>query len=147
MKRIATLGALVLSFLLLQAGGPGFAQQAAQKQGAQKQAAPPCPKALPEDVHVQKVWETAKGPKEPEIAVLQFSGDEYKEFNRDQKQYLNDHCIFPVPVRRAVSTVDLSEDEVHKKKAEAKKDDPCVAVVVHTKYSTFATISSCRDRP
>ncbi len=142
MKRIATLGPLVLSLLLLQAGGPSFARQ-----GAQEQAPPPCPKALPKDAHVQKLWETKQGPKEPEIVVLQFSGDEYKEFDRDQKQYLNDYCIFPRPVRMAVSRVDLSEDETHKKKAEANKDDPCVVIVVHTKYSTYATISSCFVRP
>lgn len=139
MKRIAILGLLVLSLFLLQAGGPSFAQQ-----GAQKQAPPPCPKALPKDAHVQKLWEIQGYPKEPQIAVLQLSGDEFREFDRDQKQYLNDYCIFPRTVVRTVSRVDL-DHEAYKKKAEAGKDDPCVVTIVQGHYCA-ATISSCFGR-
>ncbi len=102
MKRTTTLGLLVSCLLFLLAGGLGFAQDAAKKaapKAAEKKPRSPKWETLADGIQVLRLWNTT-GPESPEIAMLRLSEDEYKEFDKDPKKYINDRFpkIFPEKV-------------------------------------------------
>ena len=52
---------------------------------------------------VLRLWETIGGPPpNPEVALLQLSGAQYKIFAREPVKFLNDNRIFPVDVNQIV---------------------------------------------
>jgi len=65
---------------------------------------------LKSGLKVLRLWESV-GPKKPEIALLQLSPSQYKEFAGDPKAFLNAHHIFPNDVNKIVAQSALSLDK------------------------------------
>jgi hypothetical protein len=133
MKRIGTLGLLMLSLLWPQVSRPSIGQEAAQQKST-----PFGWKELGSGVSVLRVWEIPQSPKQPEIAILKLSEEEYRKFTQNRKAYTNDHHIFPQPVDRIV----ICKEEEYEKKTRAGKDDPQVAVLIHMPTSTSVSVDS-----
>jgi len=91
MKWITMFALSMCSLLLLP--GESFAQAAE----AQKTPAKPTTKwkTLGDGARIQRLWTDDEY---PEVAVLELSDGEYKEFIQDVASYLNKNKVFPKPV-------------------------------------------------
>jgi hypothetical protein len=94
-------------------------------------------------LEILRLWQTSGLPKEPQIAILRLSDDEYSELQKSFTHFLENENVFGTGLKlHGVSWVDLSETRTKEEKEKSKTGaDPWIVVVVHTKYCTTATVS------
>jgi len=92
-------------------------------------------KKLGKGIHAVKLWNTI-GPRWPQIVVLGLSKDEYKEFHKNPKNYLNGFKLFGKTPTKEVSTCHLASVKPHNPPA------TYVVIVKHDKDCTSVATSS-----
>lgn len=120
-----------------------LASEGSLAQAAREQLTEPKWEKLGEGAQVLKQWLGKGGLKEPQVAILKLSDEEYKEFDHDPTEYLKKFDVFGknLTTLHAISRVDLSERKESEKKPKGSAQDPWIVIVVHNPYCTYATIS------
>lgn len=86
-------------------------------------------KKLGKGIQAVKLWDTI-GPKFPQIVVLRLSKDEYKEFHKNPKNYLNGFKVFGKKPTKKVTRCHL---------ASVKPGKPTAAYMVIAKHEMDCT--------
>lgn len=119
-----------------------LATQLCLAQAAREPLAGPKWEKSEDGLEILRLWQTSGLPKEPQIAILRLSDDEYSELRRGFTEFLEKENVFGTGLKlQGVSWVDLSEPKTKQEKEKPKTGaDPWIVVAVHTKYCTTATI-------
>jgi hypothetical protein len=93
---------------------------------------------------VLRLWETKGGPPpNPEVAILQLSGAQYKAFTKDPVGFLNSNGIFPVDVNKIVAQSTITP----KSEGDRKGSDNWMVMVEHEWTSNCATAAMLLFEP
>lgn len=97
MRRISMFALVVSCLLFLSATSSGIAGRASSSASQVKDHAGPW-KMLKNGVQVLEVWKLKGSPEWPQVAVLRMPEAEFKRFEANPKDYVNEQNVFPVAV-------------------------------------------------